>query len=84
MGQDVIPRVTGMVMGVNYGFDKVRFLSPVPAGAKVRGRFTLLEADERIPGELTLKSRVEVEIEGAAKLALSAEWLTRQYFRSME
>jgi acyl dehydratase len=81
MGMDVIPRVEGIAMSVNYGFDKLRFLSPVPAGSRVRGRFSLIEAEERTPGELTMKYKVEVEIEGGQKLALAAEWLTRQYFR---
>ncbi|SRR5579883_1328049 len=82
MGMDVLPRVKGITMSVNYGFDKLRFLSPVPAGSRVRGRFRLLEAEERAAGELTLKYKVEVEIEGAEKAALAAEWLTRQYFRA--
>ncbi len=81
MGQDALARVENTVMGVNYGFDKLRFLSPVPAGSRVRGRFTLMSADERSPGELTLKYKVDVEIEGKEKPALSAEWLSRQYFR---
>jgi acyl dehydratase len=80
MGLQVIPRVEGVAMSVNYGFDKLRFLSPVPAGSRIRGRFALMEANERTPGELTMKFKVEVEIEGAPKLALSAEWLTRQYY----
>jgi acyl dehydratase len=81
MGQDVVPRVEGLAMGVNYGFDKLRFLSPVPAGSRVRGRFFLIEAEERAPGELTMKFKVDVEIEGGQKQALAAEWITRQYFR---
>ena len=81
MGQDVVPRVAGIAMGVNYGFDKLRFLSPVPAGSRVRGRFSLLTAEERTPGELTMKYKVDVEIEGGQKLALAAEWVTRQYYR---
>ncbi|MGA7329480.1 MAG: MaoC family dehydratase [Rhodomicrobium sp.] len=81
MGTQVIPRPEGLAMGVNYGFDKLRFLSPVPAGSRVRGRFWLLEAQERSPGELTMKYKVDVEIEGSQKHALVAEWLTRQYFR---
>ncbi len=80
MAYQVIPRVETSAMGVNYGFDKLRFLNPVKAGAKVRGRFTLMSAEERIAGELTLKFGVEVEIEGNAKPALAAEWLTRQYY----
>jgi acyl dehydratase len=81
MGQDVVPRVAGIAMGINYGFDKLRFLSPVPAGSRVRGRFSLLTADERTPGELTMKYKVDVEIESSQKLALAAEWVTRQYYR---
>jgi acyl dehydratase len=82
MGMEVLPRAEGLLMSVNYGFDKVRFLSPVPAGSRVRGRFTLMSAEERTPGELTLKYKVEVEIENGGKLALAAEWLTRQYFEA--
>jgi acyl dehydratase len=80
MGQGVIPRVEGIAIGVNYGFDKLRFLSPAPAGSRLRGRFWLMGAEERAPGELTMKCKVDVEIEGGQKFALSAEWLTRQYF----
>ena len=79
MYYDAVPPVTGSVMGVNYGFDKVRFLNPVRAGARVRGRFTLMEVAERAPGELTIKFAVVVDIEGAHKPALAAEWLSRQY-----
>jgi acyl dehydratase len=78
----VIPRAEGHTMSVNYGFDKLRFLSPVPAGSRLRGRFKLIEAEERHPGELTMKFKVDVEIEGGQKHALVAEWLTRQYFRA--
>src|SRR5665213_2409439 len=38
---DALPRIDGLAMGVNYGFEKLRFLSPVPAGARIRGRFRL-------------------------------------------
>ncbi|MGB0506129.1 MAG: MaoC family dehydratase [Pikeienuella sp.] len=74
------PSVEGVAMGVNYGLDKVRFLSPVPAGARVRGRFTLASFDETKPGEVTYKHNVTVEIEGADKPALIAEWIGRGYF----
>ena len=82
MGLDVIPKVEGLKMSVNYGFDKIRFLAPVPAGARVRGRFTLSSLEERTPGELTCTYTVEVDIEGGTKPALAAEWLTRQYYRT--
>ena len=68
----------GIVMGINYGFEKVRFLTPVRAGKKIRGRFTLADAVERNPGQWMLKYDVSVEIEGEAKPALMAQWLTLQ------
>ena len=79
MFYDAIPPITGTTMGVNYGFDKVRFLAPVLSGKRVRGRFRLSDANERSPGELTLTYQVFVEIEGVHKPAIAAEWLTRTY-----
>ena len=77
------PTVTieGLKMGVNYGFEKIRFITPVPAGAKVRGHFKLLGAEEKKPGQTQLAYEVTVEIEGMGveKPALVAEWLTRQF-----
>ena len=52
MSYEVMPVIEGTTMGVNYGFDKLRFLSPVRAGSRVRGRFTLTEATLRKPTEL--------------------------------
>ena len=49
MSYEVMPVIEGTAMGVNYGFDKLRFLSPVRAGSRVRGRFTLMEAKLRKP-----------------------------------
>ena len=77
---EAVPRVEGAAMGLNYGFDKIRFLNPVLCDARIRGRFNLAEIDERAPGELTFRYMVIVEIEGAHKPALAAEWSSRQYF----
>ncbi|MCB1669706.1 MAG: MaoC family dehydratase [Gammaproteobacteria bacterium] len=63
------------IMGINYGLDKVRFISPVRVGKRIRARFTLLEASEKQPGRYLLKHKVTVEIEGEDKPALIAEWL---------
>jgi len=82
MAMDAIPRLEGTTMGVNYGFDKIRFLSPVRVDARIRGRFKVLSADELKPGELTMKYQVDVEIEGSQRPALTAEWISRQYFRA--
>ena len=73
--EKALPRVTESRMGINYGFDKIRFLMPVNAGKKVRGHFKLLDCSERKPGELLSKYEVSVEIEGIGKPALIAEWL---------
>ena len=70
--------IDGIQMGINYGFEKVRFLQPVRAGKKIRGRFTLAGATERKQGQWMLKYAVSVEIEGEEKPALMAEWLTLQ------
>ncbi len=77
MAYDAIPLTDAL--SVNYGFDRIRFLSPVPAGARVRGRFTLAEVEERVPGERTLHWDVSVEVEGAPRPALVARWLSRRY-----
>lgn len=79
MAYDVMPKVDGAAMGINYGFDRIRFLAPVPSGSKIRGRFRLAGLDERRPGELTSTYEVQVEIEGQEKPALAANWLTRAY-----
>src|SRR3954447_25335567 len=66
--------------GLNYGFDKLRFISPVRSGSRVRGRFTLMEAKLRKPTELLSRTNVSVEIEGEEKPALVADWIGLIYF----
>jgi acyl dehydratase len=78
MSYDAVAPLEGVVMGVNYGFDKLRFLAPVPAGSKVRGRFKLLSAEDKGGGRWLLKHELTVEIDGAEKPALIAEWLGMQ------
>ena len=71
--------IEGVKMGVNYGFEKVRFLAPVKVGKKVRGHFKLKAADEKRPGQYLLTYEVTVEIEGEDKPALVADWLGMQF-----
>ena len=78
MSYDAVPPLQGVAMGLNYGFDKLRFLAPVRAGSKVRGRFRLLSADDKGGGRWLLKHELTVEIEGGDKPALVAEWLSMQ------
>lgn len=75
MSYEVMPAIEGTTMGVNYGFDKLRFVSPVRAGSRVRGLFTLTEAKLRKPKELQSRTNVTVEIEGEDKPALVADWI---------
>ena len=78
MSYDAVAPLDGVVMGVNYGFDKLRFLQPVRAGSRVRGRFKLIGAEEKGAGRWLIKHEVTVEIEGGDKPALIAEWLGMQ------
>ena len=64
-----------MRMAVNYGFEKIRFIAPVRSGRKVRGRFTLVSAEEKKPGQWQFLHHVVVEIEGEEKPALTADWI---------
>ena len=63
-------------MALNYGFDKVRFISPVKVNDKIRGRATLLSVEEKNAKQLLIKQRVIVDIENGDKPALLADWLT--------
>ena len=65
-------------MGINYGLNRLRFVSPVAAGSRVRARFTL-QSVEDVSGGVQITWAVTCEIEGGPKPALVAEWLTRYY-----
>ena len=65
-------------MGINYGLNRLRFVSPVPAGSRVLARFTL-QSVEDVPGGNQITWSVAAEIEGGQKPALVAEWLVRYY-----
>jgi acyl dehydratase len=62
-------------MAVNYGFEKIRFIAPVRSGRRVRGRFTLVSAEEKKLGQWQFLHHVIVEIEGEEKPALTADWI---------
>ena len=77
---EALPKLADVAMNINYGFDKLRFVSPVKSGVQVRGHFILKEATLRKPKELFTRVGVSVEIEGGAKPALVADWLALTYF----
>lgn len=75
MAADAMLRPETVRMGVNYGFDKVRFMAPVRSGKRVRGRFRLDRFEEKRPGQWQFVHNVTVEIEGEDKPALVADWI---------
>ncbi|MEX3010284.1 MaoC family dehydratase [Hoeflea sp. TYP-13] len=76
MNYECVPQVREKRMGINYGFNKVRFMTPVKSGARVRGRFILTNRRYRGASMVMLTHAVTVEIENERKPALTAEWLT--------
>ena len=78
MAYSALPKVKDRTMGVNYGFDRVRFLHPVRSGSRVRAHFLLTAVIRRSEREWQLTYDVNVEIEGVHKAALAATWLTLQ------
>lgn len=80
MASSALPSLKGKTMGVNYGFEKIRFVSPVHAGARIRGRFFLADLTDRPDGSVQTRMQVTVEIEGSETPALVAEWLGLSYF----
>jgi acyl dehydratase len=74
MAYQATPAVQGTKTGVNYGFNRLRFVAPVPTGSRVRGHFVLKAFDVQ-PTRWQTTYEVTVEIEGGSKPALVAEWL---------
>jgi len=76
MHTDAVPQVKEDHFGINYGFNKIRFMAPVPVDARIRGRFSLKDARLRGPGRMMTTYEVTIEIEGGKKPAMTATWLT--------
>jgi acyl dehydratase len=73
---DAAINLENTIMGLNYGFEKVRFLQAVKVNSRVRGRMVLDDVIEKRPGQFLYNWAVTVEIEGEEKPALTAQWLT--------
>ena len=67
----------GILMGVNYGFEKVRFVSPVKVDSKIRATSTVAAVEQKDPNTVQVTRTITVEIEGETKPALVADWITR-------
>ena len=80
MSFTAFPAIAGAQVGINYGFNSIRFLSPVLAGSRVRGSFILKQFVERQPRRWQSTLDVRVDIENVSRPALIAEWLTLTTF----
>ena len=76
MAYQAMPGVSGTKMGVNYGYNKVRFMAPVKSGKRIRGHFVVKGIEDKSDGRRQITHDVTIEIEGEAKPALVAEWIT--------
>lgn len=76
LAYEALPALEGATMGMNYGFEKVRFTAPVKTGARVRAIFVLADADIRKSGRILFTYDVTLEVENTIKPALTARWQT--------
>jgi acyl dehydratase len=75
LAEQAVPAISGAVMSINYGFNAVRFLSPVPSSGAIRGHFKLNEFAERTSGQWQSVLDVTVELRDKERPALVAEWI---------
>lgn len=75
MSLDILPSIENTAVSINYGFDRIRFLTPVPVGSRVRGRFTLTGLVDKGRNQHLATYAVSVEADGLARPALAANWL---------
>ncbi|BDC48528.1 nodulation protein NodN [Bryobacterales bacterium F-183] len=75
---DAVPMEEPCKLSVNYGFNRLRFVSPVPAGSRIRVRAVLTSLKD-LDAAVEFTWGITVEIEGREKPAVVAEWLSRRY-----
>jgi len=75
LAPQIMPRPANVVMGVNYGMNKLRFLNPVKVDSEIRVKCKVLDVLEKRPGQVLVTTEVTVEIKGESAPALIAEWL---------
>ncbi len=84
MAFETIPRIEGADIGINQGFETLRFVAPVKTGARIRTRFMLAKLKARPSGWIESAHDVTIEIEGSLKPALTARWLTLAFIQPEE
>jgi acyl dehydratase len=75
LAESAQPKIKGIKIKINYGFDKIRFISPVAAGSLIRAGFTLSELTEQTPKKIMTKWNVSIEIKSKTKPAIIANWI---------
>lgn len=81
---ETLPQLEGASVGINHGFDKIRFIAPVKSGARIRTRFVLANVNARPSGWVHIDYDVTIEIENSIKPALTARWLTLTHLEPRE
>lgn len=76
LAREVEPQVQGLAMGFNYGYDNLRFLTPVMVGKRVRCHVELIDVTQKAAKNYLVKYRIQVEIEAEPKPALVCDWMT--------
>jgi acyl dehydratase len=80
MNYNCLPKIREQTLGINYGFEKVRFMAPVKAGSRIRGHFILADSRFRGANMIMLTYEVTIEVENERKPALTATWITISQF----
>ena len=76
---ETVPPLEGAGMGINHGFESVRFIAPVKTGSRIRARFRLADVKVRRSGWIEVTNEVSIDIENSLKPALTARWVTLTY-----
>ena len=76
MAYQAVPGISGTKMGVNYGYNRIRFMAPVRSGKRIRGRFAVKSVEPKSGGRMEITHDATIEIEGEEKPALAGEWIT--------
>ena len=84
MMQDIVAPFEGQVMNLNAGFDRLRFLTPVRSGSRIRGVFKLKDVKQTSTTQLRIVTTLTIEIESATKPALVADWVNVTVFPELE
>jgi acyl dehydratase len=77
-----IPQLAGVDYALNYGFEKVRFIEPVPTGSNIRGGFRMLRIAEDLPNRIQETMQVTIHLESSERPVLVAEWISLYFMKS--